>query len=403
MRATHRFDLVRIWPKLAVASALVLLATSMVAGGVLAGNTSKQIYFGSGPTGTGAFPNGTTFDYNALNGNYNLLFTPVSGSRVTSVYVTIQNKGGGTLNHVILEGGDHAPDPRANANFIPDGTLGSPPICTSPAPVPCLRSLPLAAGFQYVAAFAPSGHPCTIYGANMVPALAGRDIKCDVGQLANNASVTFRFGIQVPANNTGASIAYQTWFTASGNEGTSNQGSNQDAFFALGTVNVDATTPCADATFFASGTVDSGLTTCDQPATLAGGAFATGAFASVRVADTALCPAGVKCFGKGVFANVEFGATVSGGLQWTVLWQKSSLNGTPKGVIHFLDGYDAVTNAKAYETIDFKSTAQCPAPIVANTKLPCLNGKPGFFTATNGITYFRAVFTTSGNGMGRGF
>ena len=215
---------------------------------------------------------------------------------------------------------------------------------------------------------------------DLVPASTGRDIKCDIGQLANNASVTFRFGIQVPANSTSASTAYQTWFTASGNEGTSNQGSNQDAFFALGTITVDPTTSCSDANFFASGTVDSGLPNCDQPATLTGGAFATGAFASVRVTDTALCPAGVKCFGKGVFANVEFGAPVSGGLQWTVLWQKASLNGTPKGVIHFLDGYDAVTNAKAYETIDFKSTAQCPATIVANTKLPCLNGKPGFVT-----------------------
>jgi len=37
----------------------VLLATSAVAGGVLAGNTSKQVYFGSGPTGSGVFPNGT--------------------------------------------------------------------------------------------------------------------------------------------------------------------------------------------------------------------------------------------------------------------------------------------------------------------------------------------------------
>jgi hypothetical protein len=36
MRATHRSDRVRIWPKLAVASALTLLASSMVAGVVFA-------------------------------------------------------------------------------------------------------------------------------------------------------------------------------------------------------------------------------------------------------------------------------------------------------------------------------------------------------------------------------
>ena len=54
--------------------------------------------------------------------------------------------------------------------------------------------------------------------------------------------MTFRFGIQVPAG----AATYQTWFTASGNEGTSNQGSNQDAFFALGTVAVDPSTLCAE-------------------------------------------------------------------------------------------------------------------------------------------------------------
>ena len=67
-------------------------------------------------------------------------------------------------------------------------------------------------------------------------------INCDVGQLSNNVSVTYRFAIQVPA---GASNAYQTWFTASGNEGTSNQGSNQDAFFALGNITVDPTNLCS--------------------------------------------------------------------------------------------------------------------------------------------------------------
>jgi hypothetical protein len=355
----------------------------MVAGGVLAGNTSKQIYFGSGP-----FPNGTSFSY---PDNYSLSLTPVSAGRVTSTYVTIQNKGGGTLNHVIIEGGSHAPSPTANTNFIPNGT-NTPPICTTTTPVTCLPSLP--EGFTYVAAFAPTGHPCTIYDAAGVPALTGPGIKCDVGQLANNVSVTYRFAIQVPTN---ASNTYQTWFTASGNEGTSNQGSNQDAFFALGTITVDPASPCSDANFFTSGTVDSALASCDQPATLSGGAFATGAFAKVQVTDTALCPAGFKCFGKGVFANVEFGVPVTGGLQWTVMWQKSSLNGTPKGVIHFLD------NLTAYENIDFKSTAQCPATIVKTTKLPCLNGKPGFFTAPNGFSYYRAIFTTTGNGMGRGY
>jgi hypothetical protein len=273
--------------------------------------------------------------------------------------------------------------------------VNSPPICTGTTPDTCLPSLPT--GFTYVAAFAPTGRSCTIYDAAGLPAATGPGIKCDVGQLSNNVAVTYRFAIQVPE---GASNTYQTWLTASGNEGTSNQGSNQDAFFALGTITVDPTNPCSDANFFTSGVVASGLPNCDQPATLTGGAFATGAFAKVQVADSTLCLAGFKCFGKGVFANVEFGAPVTGGLQWRVLWQKSSLNGSPKGFIHFLDAYP--TNPKAYEIIDFKSTAQCPATIVAATKLPCLNGKPGFVTLNN-ISYFQAVFTTAGNGKGRGY
>ena len=227
---------------------------------------------------------------------------------------------------------------------------------------------------------------------------------CDVGQVANNVAVKFRFAIEVPAFNAaaGASNDYQTWFTASGNEGTSNQESNQDAFFALGTVRVDPANACSDANFFTSGTVDSRLSACDQPATLTGGTFGTGAFASVDVKGDARCLAGFKCFGKGVFANVEFGAPVTGGLKWTVQWQKSNLNGTPKGFIHFLDAYLAGTNLNAYEIIDFKTTAQCPATIGAGTTLPCLNGKPGFVTA-GGISYFQAVFTTTRNGMGRGY
>lgn len=372
-------------------------------GTALAGNTSKQVYFGSGPTpGLGVFPNGTSFGYPT---NYSLTYTETYSAGVTSVFVTIQNKGGGTLNHVVLQGGNQAPDPKANPNFIPDGTpvnpdgtLGSPPICT-PA---CIDSLPT--GLTYVAAFAPTGRPCTIYSDTTGPVpVPGRGISCNVGQLANGVAVTYRFAIQVPTNSPiGSSKAYQTWFTASGNEGTSNEGSNQDAFFALGTINVGPTTDCVNANFFPSGTVQNfGPATCDLQTNLTGGAFANGAFAKVAMStDPALCLPGFKCFGKKVQANVEFGAPVTGGLQWTVRWLKSTLNGTPKGFIHFLDAYP--TNPSAYEIVDFKTTAQCPATIATTTTLPCLNGKPGFVTES-GISYFKAVFTTTGNGQGRGY
>jgi hypothetical protein len=129
-----------------IASAMIMSAvvgfSILGSGTALAGNTSKQVYLGSGPTGSGVFPDGTSFSHPV---NYSLSFTPVSSGNVTSVYVTIKNKGGGTLNHVVLEGGNQAPDPMANPNFIPDDTNGSPPICL-PDPithiVDCVDSLP---------------------------------------------------------------------------------------------------------------------------------------------------------------------------------------------------------------------------------------------------------------------
>ena len=127
----------------------------------------------------------------------------------------------------------------------------------------------------------------------------------------------------------------------------------------------------------------------------------TGRFAKVDVKATALSDR-VQVLREGRLRERRVWRVGGGGLQWTVLWQKSSLTGTPKGVIHFLDAYDAVTNPNAYEIIDFKTTALCPATIVATTKLPCLNGKPGFITQ-GGISYYRAIFTTAGNGMGKGY
>jgi hypothetical protein len=393
MRAIEGSRRGRTWRGLTGITVVSLLGLAVLSGNVLAGNTSKAVYFGSGP-----FPAGTSFDYDA---NYSLSFTPVNGGGVTSTFVTVQNKASGTLNHVILQGGSKAPVPTANASFIPDGTNGSAPICTQPpATVTCIPSLP--SGFSYVAAYAPSGHPCTIYDASGLPATTGIGIQCDVGQLATNASVTFRLAIKVPAYDPATPNTYKTWLTVSGNEGTSNEGSNQDAFFALGNINVGPNTACSDANFFTSGAfVGFGAPACDQPSTLTGGSFANGAFALVKVYNDNLCLTGYKCFGKRVDAAVEFGAPVTGGLQWTVMWQKSSLNGTPKGFIHFLDAYLAGTDLTAYEIINFKTTALCPATITSTTTLPCLNGKPGFVTEA-GISYFKAVFTTGANGAGRG-
>ena len=149
------------------------------------------MYFGSGPTQIRYLPNGTSFGYPT---NYSLTYTETYSAGVTSVFVTIQNKGGGTLdNHVVLQGGNQAPDPKANPNFIPDGTpvnpdgtLGSPPICTPGlhrAGAWPTRGLDLRRCFR---ADRPAMHDLS---DTTGPVRSnGRGIRCDVGQLPNGGS-----------------------------------------------------------------------------------------------------------------------------------------------------------------------------------------------------------------------
>ena len=64
-----------------IASAMIMSAvvgfSILGSGTALAGNTSKQVYFGSGPSRFRVFP-ATSFEYPA---NYSLSFTPVSTAK----------------------------------------------------------------------------------------------------------------------------------------------------------------------------------------------------------------------------------------------------------------------------------------------------------------------------------
>jgi len=394
MRRNRSSRILALIGSVAMVGSLLLSA----AGGAFAANT-RVVGFGSPPITPGS-------DW--AGGNYHLNFTPVASGGVTSVYVLVRNDGSGTLNHVIVQGGTLATDPRENPGFVPDGSNGKPPICTVTATVTtCVPSLP--DGFAYTAAFAPSGVACSdADGTAAEPTLTnGAGLSCDIGQLASQASVTLRIAVQVPAYNpaVGAANSYKLWFTMSGNEGTSGSGSNQDAFFALGTVDVQASTPCSASTFFVSGEfVGFGPTPtgCSgQLTTLTAGTFAEGAFASVKIrasttAEDLFCKP-YKCFGQVSEGNVEFGEKVPGGLKWTIAWLKSSLSGTPSGVIHFFDPVPA--RNPPYEFIFFKTTPQCAASGLPT--FPCLDGKPGS-VRIDGKTYFQAVFRTETNGGNRG-
>ena len=279
-----------------IASAMIMSAvvgfSILGSGTALAGNTSKQVYFGSGPTRLRRLPDGTSFDYPA---NYSLSFTPVSSGRVTSVYVTIQNKGGGTLNHVVLEGGNQAPRPdgkhRASSRTARNG---SPPICTGSRPRPASRACPT--GFSYVAAYRP-GRPSVhdLHDAAGPRPRPGGASSCDVGQLPNNASVTYRFAIQVPANSpwrierptrpgsprAGTRAPRTRARTRTPSSPLAPSMSTRRPLRRMRTSSLPVPSRA------------SGPPTCDQPATLTGGAFATGAFAKVDVKTDArsACPA----------------------------------------------------------------------------------------------------------------
>jgi hypothetical protein len=94
MRATHRSDRVRIWPKLAVASALTLLASSMVAGVVFAATpTVAWGTFTPDTVTTGAQP--------AL----------VSAGRIASFTVSLRNDDASTISQLYLKAVTQAAQP----------------------------------------------------------------------------------------------------------------------------------------------------------------------------------------------------------------------------------------------------------------------------------------------------
>ncbi|HEY6058718.1 MAG TPA: hypothetical protein VIV06_11835, partial [Candidatus Limnocylindrales bacterium] len=350
--------------RLGVPLATFVLAALLVAGSVttaLGASSTRKVYFGSPPPG-------------GAQGTLAQLFD-VTGGSLTAFDVTVQNVDNQTLNHVTVLGGKLA-DQTFNSNF----------------PQPSGTSLPAGATFAagYPAAPAGQSPPNGTCAVRKVIA-DGDSIECPVGQLsAGSAAVTFRIVVRAPA----ATGAYPWWMEVDLNEGASTTGSNQDSFYATGSIAVgDAATTCTTSSYFLTTQAVSLSSpgSCAQPTSIAGPTFPVkGAFAQVGTTSTAAnyCPPTYKCFGLLSSANVNGGN--GGPVVWTISWLEK-----PKGVIHFRDGYDPVTNPTAFDNIPFKGSTKCPTPTPADVNC--------WFSVTTSGHITTAVFQTPLNGGSKGY
>ena len=342
----------RIHQAVAAAASATLLALAVFGGAAQAAST-RLIYIGD-PAQAPENANGIL----ELGPLTNSLTAP---GGLTAVDILVKNYGGQTINHASLLGGEVADARPDNANFPPPATL----------------SLPL--GYTYVAAFPESA--CDISDEN-------RSLTCDIGTLIGGASFQARVVIAVPAS---ASSGAPYWFGVFLAEGNAT-GSNQDNFFAAGTINSPNATCGATANYFLPNTlVDlSNVAPCGETqfAKLKSGEVLApngqGGFALVGVDGdfTGVVPRGYTKFGTTISASVISGAAVPGGLQWTVRWF-----GTTKltAVIHYPD-------VGAPVLIPFKNNA-CTDPTDTNCVVGTSSTKPN---ATP--TWFEAVFVTPDNG-----
>ena len=119
-----------------------------------------------------------------------------------------------------------------------------------------------------------------------------------------------------------------------------------------------------------------------------------GGFATVKIDGTftATCPAPFRCFGNTVSVSIIEGASVPGGVKWTVTWFGTK---TVKGVIHFADDY---ATSGDFTAIAFTKANKCTTTKVVDcweSVIPSAgNTKPASVTA---------IFYTDGNGKGGGF
>ncbi len=159
----------------------------------------------------------------------------------------------------------------------------------------------------------------------------------------------------------------EPWFALQLKEGSSSTGSNSDVFLSYGLLSVAAPS-CADTSnFFLHLTpisLSNAALACLQTTKVeTANGFANGTLATVGSVPSTWCAGNVSCFGQLSTASILGGASIPGGVTWSITWSASLVPaGGPKGAIHFLDAYP--TNPKAYETITFKNSDRCGSTLV---------------------------------------
>jgi len=287
-----------------------------------------------------------------------LSFTPVTAGSSTATDIVIRNLAPSTLTQVHVSGGSQAP------TSINTGSVVATPVSIDPAPCAsngtCLPSLPAGLYYQAVYVVAnPAAIPvsCSLTASTSLSVGLYDGLNCSIGNLAAQQGLTLRVVIAATA-----ATSVEPWFALHLKEGSSSTGSNSDVFLSYGLLSVAAPSCANTSNFFLHGTpisLSNVALNCAQTTrveTTSG--FTNGTLATVGSIFSTLCVGNVSCFGQLSTSSILAGASITGGVKWTIVWSASvAPNGGPKGAIHFLDAYP--TNPNAYEMISFKSKDKC--------------------------------------------
>ncbi|MFL5721415.1 MAG: hypothetical protein ACJ778_13170 [Chloroflexota bacterium] len=312
-----------------------------------------------------------------------LSFTPVTAGNSTATDIVIKNLAPSTLTQVHVSGGSQAPKSINPGSVMTTPGEIDPALCNSSTGA-CLPSLP--PGLYYQAVYVVANPSAIAVSCPLTPA-AGLDglydgLNCSIGNLASQQGLTLRVVIKTT---TATTLAVEPWFALQLKEGSSATGSNSDVFLSYGRLSV-APASCDNVSNFFLTDIPISLSNIDQPTpctqttkveTTTG--FTYGTLATVGSVTSTLCLPNVSCFGQLSTSSILAGASITGGVKWTIVWSASLVrNGGPKGAIHFLDAYP--TDPNAYERISFKTTDKCGSTLVKMCWLTFTKNADGSYT-----------------------
>ncbi|MFL5642532.1 MAG: hypothetical protein ACJ771_09335, partial [Chloroflexota bacterium] len=310
-----------------------------------------------------------------------LSFTPVTAGNSTATDIVIKNLAPSTLTQVHVSGGSQAPRSINPGSVMTTPGEIDPALCNSSTGA-CLPSLP--PGLYYQAVYVVANPSAIAVSCPLTPA-AGLDglydgLNCSIGNLASQQGLTLRVVIKTT---TASTTPLEPWFALQLKEGSSSTGSNSDVFLSYGLLNVAPATCDNVSNFFLDGafiSLSNMALQCSQTTqvdTTSG--FTNGTLVTVGSKDSTVCLANVSCFGQLSTSSILAGASITGGVKWTIVWSASLVrNGGPKGAIHFLDAYP--TDPNAYERISFKTTDKCGSTLVKMCWLTFTKNADGSYT-----------------------